>query len=123
MPTYSHGGVFSGHAKSIPTHWMQHIVTSGKLVARNHIAHGVIADMAHVNAARRIGKHFQDIVFRTIGSRHGFEGLAFGPSLLPPGFDFGGGIAAHGICLVYIFMGQTQIECPPVVIGCFVLGF
>jgi hypothetical protein len=42
---------------------------------------------------------------------------------LPFGFDFGGGIAAHEICLVYIFMGQTQIERPPPVIGCFVSGF
>ena len=123
MPTYSHRSIFSWHAKGVPPHWMQHIMSGGQLIARNHIAHGVIAYMAHVNAARWVGKHFQDIVFRTIGSRHGFEGLGFGPSLLPFGFDFGGGIAAHGICLVYIFMGQTQIERPPVVIGCFVSGF
>lgn len=45
-----HGGILCRHAEGVPAHRMQHVVTAGALVAGDDIAHGVIADMAHMDA-------------------------------------------------------------------------
>ena len=51
------------------------------------VAHGVVAHMPHVDAARGIGKHLEHIVFRLglIALRN--EGLGLVPGGLPFGFD------------------------------------
>ena len=45
-----HRGIFCRHTESVPAHWMQHFVPAHLLVARQHITHGVVAHMAHVDA-------------------------------------------------------------------------
>ena len=56
-------GIFRRHAERIPPHRMQDIISLRHFETGDHIAHGVIAHMSHVNASRRIGKHFQHIIF------------------------------------------------------------
>ena len=56
----------AGKAEGIPPHRMKHVVSAHALVACNHIADGIIAHMAHVNTARRIGKHLKHVVLRLV---------------------------------------------------------
>ena len=56
-----HRGIFGRHPERIPPHRMQHFKTLGAAGAGDDIAHGVIADMAHVDAPRWIGKHLKHI--------------------------------------------------------------
>ncbi len=94
-----HGSVFRRHSESIPAHRVQHIETPGSLVPGNDVAHRVVADMAHVNAARRIGEHFEHVIFFARIGIVGLEDLRLVPFLLPAGLGvariitFGG----HGI--------------------------
>ena len=90
-----HRGVFRRHPKGIPPHRVQHVVARRHFITRHHIAHGVIPHVPHVDAARRIGEHFQHIVFRLVLGTDGFENLGLIPGGLPFGFDFVGGIAGH----------------------------
>ena len=57
------GCVFCRESERVPAHGVQNIKTTETFIACNHIAYGIVAYMAHVNASGRIGKHFQDIVF------------------------------------------------------------
>ncbi|MNU88097.1 hypothetical protein D3C71_779000 [compost metagenome] len=52
-----HGGIFGRHAEGVPAHRMQDVETTGTLVAGDDVAHGVVADMAHMDASRWIRKH------------------------------------------------------------------
>ena len=54
------------------------------LIAGDHVAHSIIADMTDMDAARRIGKHFQHIGAGF--GRHvvGDKGRLFIPNFLPP---------------------------------------
>src|SRR5579872_5761976 len=63
---------------------MQHIEAAGALIASDDVAHRVIADMAHMNAPRRIGEHFEDIIVGTRVVVPGRERPALSPDLLPP---------------------------------------
>ncbi len=87
------GGVLGRHAEGVPAHRMQHVKSARALVAGNHVAHRIIADMAHVDAAGRIGKHFQHVIFfaRILVSRP--ENFFFLPNPLPFGFCYAGVIA------------------------------
>ncbi len=81
------GGVFRRQAEGIPTHRMKNIKTAHALVARHHIADGIVAHVAHVNAPGGIGKHFEDVILglgRVFGD---VERLLLGPELLPLLFD------------------------------------
>ena len=84
-----HRGVLGGHPEGVPAHRMQHAVSKRAPVPRHHVAHRIVANMPHVDASRRIGKHLQHIVFRlgrvAAGGKH--PGLV--PGALP--FLFGGG--------------------------------
>ncbi len=57
-----HGGVLGRHAEGVPAHRMQHGEALGAFVARHHVAHGVVAHVAHVDAPRRIGEHLEDVI-------------------------------------------------------------
>ena len=57
-----HGGVLCGQAKGIPAHGVKDIEAPGALVPRDHVAEGVVAHMTHVQPARRIGEHLEDVV-------------------------------------------------------------
>ncbi len=81
-----HRRVFRRHAERVPAHRVQHIVAPGALVARDHIAHRVIARVADVNAPGRIGEHLEHIVFRPPVIIAGLEQLCLVPGFLPAGF-------------------------------------
>jgi hypothetical protein len=57
-------GIFSGKPKSIPTHRMKNGETASMLVTSRDVSNRIIADMTHMEATRRIGKHLEDIIFR-----------------------------------------------------------
>ena len=78
-----HRRVLRRQAESVPTHRMDNVETLGAFVPRHHVAHGVIADVAHMDAPRWIGEHLQDIVFRTIGGVSDLERSPIVPGFLP----------------------------------------
>jgi hypothetical protein len=45
------GGVLGGKAERIPAHRVQHVVAAGDAIARDNVAHRIVADMAHVQPA------------------------------------------------------------------------
>ena len=84
------GGVFSGQAKGIPTHGLQHIKALHTVAACQHIANGVIAHMAHVQLARWVGKHGEAKVFGAGLVFTRLVGAVMSPFSLQARFDFGG---------------------------------
>ena len=89
------GGVFGRQAEGVPAHRMQHVEALGPLVARDHVAQRVVADVAHVDPSRRIGEHLQHVVFRPRSRVIGDEAAAFVPQTLPLGLGL-----AHVITVV-----------------------
>ena len=45
-----HRGVFGGHPEGVPAHRMQHAEPLRRLVAGDHVAHRIVADVTHVDA-------------------------------------------------------------------------
>ena len=82
-------------AEGIPAHRVQYIEPLSATIAGNQIAHRVVADMADMQLARRIGKHFEHIVFRPAGFGGDFEQPALAPNPLPFRFGFSKIIARH----------------------------
>ena len=88
MDILFHCGIFGGHAKGVPPHRMEHRMPRHPLITSEHIAHRIIADMPHMDAPRRIGKHLKDIGFglsarcQLIWRRRGKHIAAF-PGFLP----------------------------------------
>ena len=79
--------ILGGQAESVPAHGVQDIEALHPLVAGHHIADGVVADMAHVNAARRVGEHLQEIIFGPAGVFACGIGLVVKPVAAPFVFD------------------------------------
>ncbi len=78
-----HRGVFRRHAERVPAHRVQHVEAARALVARHHVAHRVVAHMAHMDAPRRIREHFEHVIFRPrIVVARGEDRLV-GPDFLP----------------------------------------
>ena len=80
-----HRRIFSRHTEGVPAHRMQNVVAAGTLVASHNVAHRVVADMAHMDASRRIGEHLEDVVFLARISVVRLEDLVFRPFCLPTG--------------------------------------
>ena len=93
MDLLLHGGVFRGQAESVPSHGMEHVEAAGALVAGNDVAHGVVADMAHVDAARGVREHLEDVVFGLLHILFDGEGVAPVPCRLPAGLGVLEGIS------------------------------
>ncbi len=87
-----HGGVFGRQAEGIPAHGLQHVLALHALVARDHVADGVVAHMAHVQLAGRIGEHRQAVELLAAVVFAGGEAAARFPLALGGGFDVLGGI-------------------------------
>ena len=83
-----HGGVLRRQAEGVPAHGMEHVEAAGALVAGDHVALGVVADVADMDAPRRIGEHLQHVVFGPRLIHAGAESLALLPGLLPLGLGF-----------------------------------
>ena len=94
VPAPFHCGIFGRHAEGIPAHRVQHAESAGGFVPRDHVAHGVIAHMAHVDAPRRIGEHLQHIILRA-GIADGGKDVGPVPRVLPAALRCGG-VIGHG---------------------------
>ena len=79
--------VFRRKAEGIPSHRMQDIESLRRFKAGDHVALRIIPDVSHVNFSRRIGEHFQRVVFRPPVLLLGFKSFGFFPGSLP--FLFG----------------------------------
>ncbi len=91
-----HRGVLGRHAEGVPAHRMQHVQPHRPFEARHHVAHGVIAHVPHMDAPRRIGEHFQDVVFRARIVVLGREDAALVPDFLPARLGVAGVVAFDG---------------------------
>ena len=81
------GGVFGGQAEGVPAHGVQHVEAAHPLIARERVADGVVADVADVERAARIGQHFQHVdIWAWRGSPRPVEGGVL-PALVPLQFD------------------------------------
>ncbi len=89
-------GVLRRHAEGVPPHRMQHVEALGPLVARHHVAHRVVAHMAHVDAAAGIGKHLQHVIFGAGAAIAGAKNPALVPDFLPLGLGLAGVVAFGG---------------------------
>ena len=94
MPALFHRRVFRRHSKGVPAHRMQHRKPLRALITRHHVAHGIVAHMAHVDAPGRIGEHFQHVILGPFIA-HGAETARLFPRVLPALFARGG-IIGHG---------------------------
>src|SRR5215470_2469209 len=85
-PTFD-GGVLRRKPKGIPSHGVQYVITPHSSKAGEHVADRIHAHMAHMNTARRIGKHLQHVVFGLAAILSYPEGAGFFPDPLPFLFD------------------------------------
>ena len=76
------GGVFGRQAEGVPAHGLQHVEALHAVIARQHVADGVVAHVAHVQLARRVGEHGQAVVLGFVAVFRGPEDLFFVPVLL-----------------------------------------
>ena len=92
-----HGGIFGGHTKGIPAHRVQNIKALRAFPAGDDIAHHIVTRMAHVDVARRIGEHLEDIIFRATRILVGYgKHVGLGPAGLLARFGYFGLVAGHG---------------------------
>jgi len=87
MGVVGNRGILRRHAEGVPTHGMQHVKSVHSLIAGHHVADGVVADVAHVNFARRIRKHLQYVVFFLFRVFSYPEQAFFIPDSLPLGLN------------------------------------
>ena len=66
----------------VPAHRMQDIIALGFPVARDHVAHRIIAHMAHMQTATGIGEHGQAVEFFPVRVFHCLETGVIFPELL-----------------------------------------
>ena len=93
------GGIFGGKAEGIPAHGVKNVVAVHPHVTGKSVPDGVVADVAHVQSARGVRQHFENVVFlfrRTV--RIGGVELGIG---LPAGEPFG--FNALGIVAVVVW--------------------
>ena len=90
-----HRRVFCRQPERIPSHRVKDIISAGAAVARHHVAKRVVADMPHMYASRRVGKHLENVIFRLFGSGFRDETSVGVPALLPFGLDGGRVVLIH----------------------------
>ena len=100
MDVVVHRGVLCGHAERVPPHRMENVESLGLAVARYHVAHRVIAHVPHVDFARGVRKHLEDIVFGLRFVSAGAENTRVVPSLPPARFKFLSVVIRHHIAFV-----------------------
>ncbi len=88
-----HRGVLGRQAEGVPAHRVQNVKSLGALVAGHHVAHRIIADMAHMDAARGVGKHLQDVIGRARVVVAGAVDAGLVPGRLPARLDILGVVA------------------------------
>ena len=88
--------------KSVPSHRMEHVVTSHPFKAGEHVADRIHAHVAHVDAPRRIRKHFKDVVLGLADILRDPEGFILLPDSLP--------LLFYGFGLIPFFHGLVEIR-------------
>ena len=83
-----HRGVLGRQPERVPAHRMENVEAPRAPVTRHHVAHRVVAHMAHVDAPGRIGEHLEHVIFRTRVVVRGLEDLRVRPGFPPFGFGF-----------------------------------
>ncbi len=74
-----HRRVLGRHAECVPPHRMEYFVPGHALVAREHVAHRVVAHVADVDAPRRIGEHLKHVALGLVTLAVGLEAARFVP--------------------------------------------
>ncbi len=104
------GGVLGRHAEGVPSHGVKDVEAPHVLVAGDDIADGVIAHVPHVDAARGVGEHLQEIVLFPGWILGDVEDLAVIPELLPLLLDLVGSVSRlHGVLLVLFLQGTSKM--------------
>ena len=80
--------VLGRQPERVPPHRVQDVVALGAAIARDEVAHRVVAHMTDMQFARRIGKHLEDVVFRPCRILPRDKAAALLPSALPLRFGF-----------------------------------
>ena len=75
------GGVFRRQAEGVPAHRLHHVLALHALVAGNHVADGVVANVAHVQLAAGVGEHGQAVVLGLARLFLHFEGFVGFPEV------------------------------------------
>ena len=83
-----HRGVFGRQSERVPAHRVEDVEPARAPIARHHVAHGVVAHMAHVDAPRRIREHLEDVIFWPRIVVIGLEDLGVRPGPSPLGLGF-----------------------------------
>ena len=73
------GGIFGRQTEGVPAHRLHDIEALHALVARDHIADGVVAHMADMQLAAGVREHRQAVIFRFAGVFDDFEDFVIGP--------------------------------------------
>ncbi len=78
-------GVVRGQAERVPAHRVHHVAALRAAEARHQVALGVVPHMPHMDLARWVGEHFEDVVFSPAGTWLvlGAEKLLLRPCRLP----------------------------------------
>ncbi len=64
-----HRGVLGRHPEGVPAHRMEHVEAARALVAGQHITHGIVAHVTHMDAPRRIREHLEHVALRLAPDR------------------------------------------------------
>ena len=80
--------VLGRQAERVPAHRMQHVEPLRPAIARDQVAHRVVAHMADMELAGRVGKHLEDVVFWPAGLGLDLEEPPLAPAALPFRFGF-----------------------------------
>ena len=88
MGIFGHRRVLGGQAEGVPPHRMEDVEALRPPVAGDNITHRVVADMPYMELAGRVGKHFEDIVFRPPRLGGDLEEPPLAPAPLPLRFAF-----------------------------------
>ncbi len=78
--------VLGRQAEGVPSHWVKDIVAIGAAIARDNVAHRVVADVPHMDTPRGIREHLEHIIFRARIVVLRLEELCLIPGFLPFGF-------------------------------------
>ena len=81
------GGIFGGQSEGIPADRMQHVESAHAPVARHRVADRVVAHVAHVQRARGIRQHFEQVIFRALRVAVRMERALLFPNFLPLRFN------------------------------------
>src|SRR5262249_18859491 len=104
-----HGGVLGRQSEGVPAHGMEHVEAFGPHVARHHVTQRVVAHVAHMHAAGRVGEHLQLVALGLAAVLIlSAEGAALLPDLLPV-------LLAHGRVVAFAchwgLVSWVSLEC------------